>query len=133
MSQTIGMSGAGEAAPEVGIPGVAELPVAIRNYRTEQGWQVAYIAPQEDVSIQAALRARNCRIVAESLEDAKRVLLDCGRYGAATVQNMIAVALYLSDRRTIHASRVYDEFLAQKIAARRGELPDTGEQEVCYD
>jgi len=38
---------------------------------------VAYIAPQEDVSIQAALRAQNCRIVEQSLEDARRLLADC--------------------------------------------------------
>jgi len=50
-----------------------------------------------------------------------------------TTRNVIAVALYLSDRRTVHASRVYDEFLALKIARERGEMPDTGEQEVCYD
>jgi len=133
MSQTVGMSGAAGTAPEVRISEIAEPPVAIRNYRTEQGWQVAYIAPQEDVSIQAALRAQNCRIVEQSLEDARRLLADCAVAGAVTTRNVIAVALYLSDRRTVHASRVYDEFLALKIARERGEMPDTGEQEVCYD
>ena len=127
MSQTNGMSGAVESAPEVGIPQVAEeLPVAIRNYRAEKGWQVAYITPEEDVSIQAALRVRNGRILEQSLEDARRLLADCAVAGAVTTRNVIEVALYLSDRRTVHASRVYDEFLAQKIATRRGEMPVAG-------
>jgi hypothetical protein len=133
MSQTNGMSGAGEAAPEAGIPGVAELPVAIRNYRTEKGWQVAHITPEENVSIQAAVRARNCQIVEQGLEDARRLLTDCAVAGAVTTRNVIEVALYLSDRRTVHASRVYDEFLARKIATERGEMPVAEEQEVCYD
>lgn len=69
--------------------------------------------------IQSETRRRNCKIVAECIEDARHLLADSGVLNALTPRNVLDVALLLSERRTAHVSKVIEEFIKQKIAMER--------------
>ena len=94
------------------------VPIAVRNYLTPTGWHQTGITVEDDELIQKEIRKRNCQIASESLEDARR-LLGAFVSNAVTPRNVLELALRLSERRTVHVSRVYEEFLKAKIAAER--------------
>lgn len=103
-------------------PGV---PVAVKNYLTPDGWEQAFLTAEEDNLIQSAVRRRNTEILEESVTDAKKLLAISGVRNAVTPRNVVELAVLLAERRIMHVSRVYDEFLTAKIAAARRE-PATG-------
>ena len=95
------------------------MPVAVKNYRTELGWQQATITSIEDAMIQSEVRRRNNETVAEALRDARALLADSGVRDAVAAQRVADLALFLAERRIIHVSRIYDEYLTAKINRER--------------
>lgn len=102
------------------LPGV---PVAVKNYRTPEGWEQAFLTAEEEALIQVAVRQRNAEIVEESITDAKGLLAGSGVRNAVTPRNVVELALLLGERRIVHISRVYDQYMAAKVAATRRKPP----------
>lgn len=105
------MDGPSESVPAV--------PLAVRNYRTDSGWNQAAITEADEELIQSETRRRNCRIVAECIEDARHLLADSGVNNAMTPKNVLDLTLLLSERRTAHVSKVIEEFIKRKVATER--------------
>jgi hypothetical protein len=80
--------------------------------------------------IQNEVRKRNARIVAESIEDARTILGKSGVNSAVTPENVRELALHLSERRIVHISKVYEEFLKAKIRAERESIGPESRQAV---
>ena len=104
---------------EIPRKGEEAVPVAVKNYRTDLGWQQATITSIEDPMIQREVRRRNNETVAEALRDARVLLAEAGVRDAVAAQRVADLALFLAERRIIHVSRIYDEYLTAKINRER--------------
>jgi hypothetical protein len=98
-----------------------DLPVGIRNYRTQNGWTQAVITIVEDALIQSEVRKRNNEVMQEAIADAKQLLSESGLRNAVTPQRVADLALFLAERRILHISRIYDEYLTLKVSRERQE------------
>jgi len=108
---------------EIPRKGEEAVPVAVKNYRTDLGWQQATITSIEDAMIQSEVRRRNNQTVAEALRDARVLLAEAGMRDAVTAQRVADLARFLAERRIIHVSRIYDEYLTAKINRERSSRP----------
>jgi len=104
---------------EISRKGERRVPVAVKNYRTDLGWQQATITSIEDAMIQSEVRRRNNETVSEALRDAKVLLTEAGVRDAVTAERVADLGLFLAERRIIHVSRIYDEYLTAKIDRER--------------
>lgn len=96
-----------------------KTPIAVMNYRTKKGWEQAEITAENEIAIQHEARTKNVGIVAECLLDAKGILEGAKTPVIATPENVLRLALFLAERRIIHISRTYDEFLKAKVTEAR--------------
>jgi uncharacterized protein (DUF362 family) len=99
-----------------------EVPVAVRNYQTARGWKQARVTQAEQAIIQKALRRENSAIFAQSMEDAKHMLAQSGIQDAVTSRNVITVAEFLAERRIVHISKIFEEYLTAKVTREREEF-----------
>lgn len=95
------------------------VPIAVKNYLTAAGWHQTGITAEDEELIQNEVRKRNYQIAGESLEDARRLLAASGVSNAVTPKNVLELALHLSERRIVHISKIYEDFLKAKVAAER--------------
>jgi hypothetical protein len=78
------------------------------------------VQPQTELSeaeiaeLQGKIRQRNYTIAEESIEDAKRLLGNCGVRNAVTPQNVVRLAERLAERRILHASRTVEDYARKK-------------------
>jgi hypothetical protein len=104
-----------------------EVPVAVRNYKTERGWRLADITVAEEAAIQDEVRKRNNEVMAQALCDAERLLGAMGLTNSVTPGRVVKLAIFLAERRVAHVSRTYDEYLTRKIERERGRERHAGE------
>ena len=57
--------------------------------------------------------------MSESIDTARQLLSNRGISDAVTADNVVRLATLLAERRIVHVSRVYDEYLRAKLAAMR--------------
>ena len=65
------------------------------------------------------VRQQNYRIAAENVQDMKRLLAESGLRNAVSAQNVVRLAAPLTERRTLHISRVIDDYKRKKRLIRR--------------
>jgi hypothetical protein len=87
--------------------------------RTAQAVEFVTISPEEEEEIQHALAKKNAAILNESIETARELLTNRGVSDAVTADNVVRLAVLLAERRIVHVSRVYDDYLRAKVAAMR--------------
>lgn len=110
---------------ETRVEALLSVPIAVKNYVTTSGWQQTAVTAEDEELIQREVRKRNYQIASESFEDARRLLAQSGVSNAVTPRNVLELALHLSERRMVHISKIYEEFLKAKIAAERRSIgPD---------
>lgn len=110
-SVSIGVNSVNEERPDV--------PAAVKNYRTPEGWEQAFLTAEEEALIDGEVRRRNANVFEQSIEEARGLLAGSGVRNAVTPRNVVDVAVLLAERRIVHISRVYDQFMAAKVAAAR--------------
>jgi len=74
----------------------------------------AELSEAEIEQLQAWIRQRNFALAEESMEDAKRLLGNCGVRNAVTPQNVVRLAERLAERRILHASRTVEDYARKK-------------------
>jgi len=109
------------------------VPVGVRNYASASGWRQTAITAEDEELIQQELRRHNYRIARESLEDARQLWAEAGVVDGATPKTVLGLALHLSEKRTLHISRLFEEFLTAKIAAERNGMEAGSRLEEAED
>lgn len=100
----------GETTDEAG-----DVTAREANHVRFESWKQGTMTAADEQTIQAEIRSRNMRIAAESIRDAKHLLEQ--EFRSPMPHNVLELAIYLSERRTPHVSKSYDEFLRAKVAA----------------
>ena len=95
-----------------------EVVQATQNYRNGHGWETRVLSGKEVAEIQRWVRFMNSATIQQSMEDARNVLSHEG-YKKPTLNEVLAVAVPLFEKRTIHVTRVCDETLRSLIADER--------------
>lgn len=113
-----------------------EIPVAVMNYQTLDGWRQTRVSYREHEVLQDGLRKLEATIMQECLEDARTLLAMSGVSGALTAGQLVNLAKFLAERRIPHINRLCDNYIKFKVEEERSgggcpvDDPDRAEAEM---